>query len=260
MMVKIDFVPLERHQAILQQALSRRVVRVKELAESFDVHEMTVRRDLDALTEQGLLERIHGGARLKQQASDEVGYHLRASSHTEAKERIARNALELVQDKDTVAIDASTTGLALARLLGGKAVTAIVTGLDAANVLSATGTPYMLVGGNFHAPARSYVGSLTSAVLTRLHPDRVFFSAKGFTPQAGFTDAHLPEVEVKEKLIASAGVVIALLDHSKFGRTALGTIATAREVDILVTDRAPEASVAEALEAAGTRLIVAGEA
>jgi DeoR family fructose operon transcriptional repressor len=257
MIANVESLLTERRQEILRRALTQRFVRVKELAESLAVHEMTIRRDLDMLAEQGLLERVHGGARLKQRASDEVSYHLRAASHVEAKERIAREALALVQDNDTVAIDASTTGLALARLLSGKVVTAIVTSLDAANVLSASGTPHILVGGNFHAPARSYVGPLTSAALTRLNPDKVFFSAKGFTPHAGFSDAHLPEVEVKQKLIASAGVVVALLDHSKFGRTALGTIATPKEVDILITDRLLEDDFMAVFDRFGTRVIVA---
>lgn len=252
-------VPVERHQQILREALTQRVVRVKSLAEVLGVHEMTVRRDLDALVEQGLLERIHGGARLREQASAEVAYHLRAAKNTAAKDRIARAALELVSDGDTVAIDASTTGLALARALAGRSVRVIVTGLDAATALAGSGTPFILAGGTFHATARSFVGALAIGTLSRLNPDKAFFSAKGFTPRAGFTDAHMPEVDVKGRLIASSALAIALLDHTKFGHSALGTIATPSQIDVLVTDREPPDDARAALAAAGTRVVVAQE-
>ena len=117
-----------------------------------------------------------------------------------------------------VALDASTTSLALARLLGGREVSAIVTGLDAAEALAAGGVPFILAGGAFHPPARSFVGATVERTLDRLNPDKAFFSAKGFTPETGFADPHLPEVEVKASLVRGAGTVVALLDASKMGR------------------------------------------
>ena len=89
------------------------------------------------------------------------------------------------------------------------------------------------------------------AQFAKLHPDKVFFSAKGFSVRAGFTDAHLPEVEAKECLIASAGLKIALLDSSKFGKEALGTIATTADVDVLITDCEPPEEVGAGLEQHG---------
>ncbi len=249
-----------RQQEILRRALAAKLVRVKDLASDFGVHEMTVRRDLETLAEQGMLERVHGGARLRERMSEELSHQLRAARNTEAKARIARAALALVEDGDTVALDASTTALALARILHARKVAAIVSGLDAAEELAQSGVPFELVGGTFNARARSFVGVLFAEAMARLHPDKVFFSAKGFAAEAGFTDPHLPEVGAKQALLGSGGMNIALLDASKFGRRALATIVPAGEIDVLVTDGVPPEEVRSALAAADIRLIVADAA
>lgn len=246
----------ERQQLILRRAVAERVVRIRDIAADLGVHEMTIRRDLDVLTEQGFLERIHGGARLRDKTSEELSHHLRVTKNTAEKEQLARAALELIQDGDVVGLDASTTVLALARILHARDVSAIVTSLDAANALAASGIPFTLIGGNFHAPARSFVGAFFLDTMNRLHPDKVFFSAKAYSPALGFTDPHLPEVGAKQALIRSGGTVTALLDHTKFGRRALATIATLDQIDTLITDQTPPADVQDALLTADIRLVM----
>lgn len=248
----------ERQEAIFRRALLRRTVRVKELAADLGVHEMTIRRDLDDLVERGRLERVHGGARLSGRTSEEHSHQLRATQNREGKEAIAHSALSFVEPGDVVALDASTTSLALARLLGGHDVSAIVTSLDAAEALASAGVPFVLAGGSFHPPARSFVGAITERALDRLNPDKAFFSAKGFTVETGFADPHLPEVEVKASLIRGAGTVVALMDRTKMGRTALARIVAADGVDVVITDAEPDTTFRQAFEHAGARLVVAG--
>lgn len=252
-------VPAERHQHILRLALSERIVRIKDLARMLGVHEMTIRRDLDTLAEQGLLQRVHGGARLTQQAGAEVAYTMRATQQLESKARIARAARAFIEEGDVVGFDASTTALTLAQQLGGLSLQAVVTGLDIANVLALAKVPFTLIGGTFHERARSFVGSMVTQSLSRLHLDTVFFSAKGLTVSGGFTDAHLPEVEVKERLIATGTKVIALLDSSKVGHEAFSQIVPLDGVDILITEAEPPPELREALEAQDIRLVIADE-
>ncbi len=254
-----DLMPAERQEAIVRKASLVRIVRVSDLAAEFGVHEMTIRRDLEVLAERGLVERIHGGARMLEQSGLEASFLIRASSHVAEKADIAQTALTFVHDGDTVAFDASTSALAMVRGLAGRNVNAIVLSLDAAEELARTDVPFVLVGGSFHLPARSFVGPLAGRQLERLHPDTVFLSAKGFSARSGFTDAHLAEVETKERLIAAASLVVVLLDHSKFGREALGTFAHADEVDIVVTDSEPEPEFRATFERAGVQLIVTGQ-
>jgi DeoR family transcriptional regulator, fructose operon transcriptional repressor len=250
-------VALARHQQILQQAIKHGIARTKDLAVAFGVHEMTVRRDLDLLVEQGLLERVHGGAKIVREASEEVAYSLRAAQNTAAKQQIARAALELIEDGQTIAIDASTTGLALVRMLAARQVHALITGLDAANILAASGVAFTLMGGSYHPPARSFVGSVFSAGLRRFHPDLVFFSSKGFTLKHGFTDAHLPEVEAKELLITASAQKIALLDSSKFGVRAVNQIIPLESVNTIITEVPVHGDFLTGLQRAKVELIVA---
>lgn len=246
-----------RQQDILRRAVGAGLVRVKELAAEFGVHDMTIRRDLDALAEQGLMERVRGGARLRERMGEELSHQLRAARNIEAKTAIARAALALIEEGDTVAFDASTTALALVRMLQGRAVSAIVSGLDAAAALAGSGVPFVLVGGSFHAPARSFTGVLFEEAMARLHPDKVFFSTRGFHAALGLTDSHLPEVGAKRAMLRSGAMKIALIDSSKFGRRALATIAGTDDIDVLVTDAPPPEADRAALEAADIRVIVA---
>ena len=253
----LDTSSLERHQQILEKAITFGVARTKNLAIELGVHEMTVRRDMDYLETQGLLERVHGGAKIVKPASQEVAYSLRAAQHTLEKQRIARAALELIEDGDTIAIDSSTTALALVKMLATKKIHAIITGLDAANILASSLVSFTLMGGSYHPPARSFVGSVFSVGLKRFHPDKVFFSSKGLTAEHGFTDAHLPEVEAKELLIEASAQKIALLDSSKFGTRAANQIIAMKAVDIIITDKQPSPETRAALKKAGVQIIIA---
>ncbi|WP_427956967.1 DeoR/GlpR family DNA-binding transcription regulator [Acidiphilium sp.] len=246
-----------RQAEILRRAVNAPVLRVRDLAAEFGVHDMTIRRDFDALAEQGLMERVRGGARLRERMSEELSHQLRASRHTEAKSAIARAALSLIEPGDTIALDASTTALHLVRMLTGNGVSAIVSSLDAATTLAAAGVDFVLVGGAFHAPARSFTGVLFEDVTACLHPDKVFFSTRGFHAVLGLTDSYLPEVGAKRAMLRSGATAIALIDSSKFGRRALATIATLTEIDVVITDAMPAEADLAALEAADIRLIVA---
>lgn len=253
----MSLMPAERQQEILRLAVSSRVVKVSSLAEDLGVHEMTIRRDLDDLAKRGLLERVRGGARIAGEAAREKPYRSRSTANVRQKRSIAEAALRLIEEGDTVAFDASTTSLTLVRLLAGRRINAIVVSLDAANALAELEVPFILLGGIFHPPARSFTGLQVERQLERLHPDKVFFSARGYTLGAGFTDAHLAEVEIKEQLIAAAGRAFALIDSSKFGKEALGTIVGLERVDLFVTDQNPPEEYRQAFDAAGVGLVVA---
>lgn len=239
------------------RVLAQRVVRIKDLAADIGVSEMTIRRELDQLDELGQVERIHGGARLRQHATEEISYHQRSQIQAEAKERIALAALELIQEGDSVGLDASTTALALARILPARNVQLILTGLDSVEAIMNSSLEFFVCGGHFHAKARSFVGGSAVAALSRLHPDKVFFSSGGLTPIDGFTDPNPQEADTKRALLKGGALKIALIDHTKFGRRALASTANIDEVDILITDKEPSTEIRKALEAEDVRLIIA---
>ena len=239
------------------RVLSQRVVRIKDLAIEFSVSEMTIRRELDHLAELGQIERIHGGARLCHHAAEEASYQHRSLVQAAAKELMALAALELIQNGDSVGLDASTSALALARILPVRRVQAILTGLDSVEAVMNSTVDFFVCGGFFHAKARSFVGAAAIEALDRLHPDKVFFSTGGFTLEDGFTDPNPQEADTKRALLKGGALKVALVDHTKFGRRALASTAKLDEVDVLITDRQPSSEFRIALEKEDVRLIVA---
>lgn len=251
-------IPSERRRKILETILIEKTIPIKDLALRMEVHEITIRRDLSELEAQGLVEVIRGGARLVEQAQTDVAYEMRAQRELEAKRLIAQEALKLVQEGDTVALDASTTALELARIIGVRErVHVLVGSLDAANVLAASKTPFTVIGGTFNPAARGFSGPISELVLGKLHPDKVFFSAKGLSQKGGFSDASLVEAEVKTRLIQSAKSAVALVDHTKFGVTAFTTIVGLDSVDALITDKEPDAPTKKWLTSHSVKLIMA---
>lgn len=248
----------ERQREILEWVRVSKMVRVRELARHFGVHEMTVRRDLDLLAELSRVERVHGGARLLDRPGEEISHVLRASHNLEAKDQMAQSALGLIQDGDVIALDASTSCLALARRLAGVNVRVITPSLEVAQAVVNLGLPLILVGGEFSSSTRSFVGPLVLVTLDRLHPDKVFFSAKAFSVPYGFMDANLPEVESKTALINSGATKVALVDQTKLNRRALVTVAKASEIDVLVTDVPLSENLDHHFQESDVKVIVSG--
>jgi DeoR family transcriptional regulator, fructose operon transcriptional repressor len=250
--------PSERRRIILEHMLVARELPIKTLANDLEVHEVTIRRDLAELEREGLLEIVRGGARILEQAQADIAYEMRANREIMAKRVIATEAIKLVQDGDTIALDASTTSLEVARVLINRSrVHVLVSGLEAAMVLAASKTPFTVLGGTFNPVARGFSGPITELVLGKLHPDKVFFSVKGLSQKGGLTDASLIEAEVKTRLIESSKSAIALVDHTKFGATAFTTIIGLDHLDALITDKEPDAQMRKWLIGNGLKLMVA---
>lgn len=248
--------PSERRQQIKQLALERGALRVSDLAQAFEVSEMTIRRDLSALEEAGQLERTFGGAMLSEQASFESSYKIRRKTNRLQKDAIASYAATLIHEGDTVAIDASTTGLALARQLAFRQLTILTNSLDIVQELRGATPKVICTGGWYREAAGSFVGPLSLQSLSNLRVDRAFFSAKGILVPDGYMDSDLDEIAVKRAMLQRAAKITALVDSSKFGKRALGCIATLDEVDLLVTDDALVEQLREQLMTFGLRVQV----
>ncbi|MEZ4630489.1 MAG: DeoR/GlpR family DNA-binding transcription regulator [Deinococcales bacterium] len=228
--------PSERLQRIRQLLNERGLVRVSELAHILDVSEMTIRRDLNELEKTGSIEKTFGAAILVEQAAAESSYKVRLKTQQAEKLAIARYAASFVQDGDTIAIDASTTGLTLAQQLSQRQITIVTNSLDIAQTLRGMQPALILTGGLLREKAGSFVGPLALHSLHDVRVDRVFFSAKGVLIPDGFLDSDLSEVEVKRMMLNHAARATALIDSSKFGKRAMGLIASLNEVDELITD------------------------
>jgi DeoR family glycerol-3-phosphate regulon repressor len=216
-----------------------RVVKVSDLAEMFGVSLMTVRRDIDVLDEAGMLEKIHGGAKVPGSAgTHEPGFELKSTQARGEKEAIAAEAAAMVQDGMAIGLSAGTTTWALAKLLCHATDLTIVTNsVRIADVFHTAGSklPVILTGGQ-RTPSDALVGPIATSSISQLHLDILFLGVHGVDEDSGFTTPNLLEGEMDRALIAAARKVVVLLDHSKWGTVAISTIAKLEDVDEVISD------------------------
>ncbi|MEV5775692.1 DeoR/GlpR family DNA-binding transcription regulator [Streptomyces antimycoticus] len=244
----------DRHGLIAKVVRDSGRATVQELAELTGASEMTIRRDLDTLAAQGVLERVRGGARTLLLRGEGPPFALRAHEAVEAKRRIAAEICALLVDGESVLLDSGTTCLEVARLLRERPVTVMPLSLQAIRLLAETPDPATLVvpGGQPRAAEGALTGPLTLASLAALRFDTAVIGCCGLTAADGLTAYDLDDAAVKKAGIASARRVIAAADGSKLGHTAYAHVGPAALVHTLVTDTTAAAEEVTALEAGGT--------
>jgi DeoR family fructose operon transcriptional repressor len=248
---------LQRLQDLLALIERDGSARASDIARSLGVSRETVRRDLAALEESGFIVREHGGAAVRRLALTEQPTTARAKQHAEEKGAIAERALALITDGQAVAVDSSTTALALARLVRGRDITLITNGLLAAYALAGEeATRAIVTGGIIHHGNMSLIGPEAEAFAGRMFPDIAFLSAPALG-ERGVMDTNPFEVAVKQALLSGAERVCVLADHTKFGRTAFEVVTDWSHVDTLITDRPLEGPLASQLAESEVELLVA---
>jgi DeoR/GlpR family transcriptional regulator of sugar metabolism len=242
----------ERQQHIARSVEEFGRVRVTDLSERFGVSEVTIRKDLRALETEGRVIRAHGGALAPNRSQAERAFEVRERLERAEKERIGAAAAALVIDGESIALDASTTALAMARhlKLRGRWVhlTVITNGLRIASELAGhRGITVALPGGFVRWEAMSVVGHLGGGLLEQVNIQKAFMGASGFTLETGLSDATDEEAQIKRLMVASASEVIALIDHTKWGRAAFATFCPTDRLTAVVTDDAAPAGMTNAL-------------
>jgi DeoR family transcriptional regulator, fructose operon transcriptional repressor len=229
---------VDRLEQIRARLATAGLVRVSELAGEFGVSEMTVRRDLDALGELGIAQRVRGGALAlgPQQFADRYGHQGRA------KDEIVGKLLDLVGDGGAIGIDASTTLQRLAARLGAaRDLTVLTNSLEALNVLSAQpGVVTLLTGGRLDPRTGSLVGPLATGAARDMLLRRLFVSATGIDPRHGITEMTLEEAEVKRAFAEVSGQIIVAVDSTKLGHRGAARSLSMEQIDILVTELPPD--------------------
>ena len=230
----------QRQMLILEEVRRRGAVRVSELTELLDVSDMTIRRDLDALSASGLVDKVHGGATLPGRLSaDEPGFEAKSTRQLEEKDAIARAAAELVEPGQAVGLTAGTTTWRLAHhLLDVPHLTVVTNSIQAANILDRERRPDLTVvlTGGVRTPSDALVGPVAVTTLRSLHVDVLFMGVHGMTADAGFTTPNLLESETDQAFVAAAQRVVVTADHTKWGVRGLSRIVALEEVNALVSD------------------------
>ncbi|WP_422754644.1 DeoR/GlpR family DNA-binding transcription regulator [Micromonospora sp. WMMD708] len=237
----------QRQATILDRVRTAGGVRVTELAAEFGVSDMTIRRDLDALHDRGLLAKVHGGATVTDPGStDEPGFHAKSVRQAAEKAAIATRAAELVRPGAAVALSAGTTTAELARrLVDVPGLTVVTNSLPVAEILHTAGRPdqTVVLTGGVRTPSDALVGPLAVEAIRSLHLDLLFLGVHGITERAGFTTPNLMEAETDRALVEAADRLVVLADHTKWGTVGISSIVGLGAADVLVSDDrlAPEA-------------------
>ncbi len=250
----------ERQEQIAQLVVDGGRVRVTDLATRFGVSPVTIRKDLLALEGEARLIRTHGGAIAPRGASrPEPAFEVRERRQRDEKSRIGAAAAELVVDGDSIVFDASTTALYVARHLKQRQwhqLTVVTNSIRIALELAThPGIIVLMLGGRVRSEALSVVGPLGDGVFRRVNVQKAFVGAVGVTMDAGLSDAMEEEAQIKRAMVAAARETYALVDHTKFGRTASATFCRADRLTGLITDDQAPAEVVAELRAAGVSVV-----
>ena len=246
----------ERQAEIARLVEDRGRARVTELAESFGVSSVTIRKDLDVLAEQGRVIRTHGGAIAPRVRGQDLAYDVRDRMQQEEKAAIGRLAATRVNDGESIIVDASTTSLYLARELmqrtSGQSLTIVTNSIRLATEMAVRpDISVLLMGGRVRGRSLSLVGQLGDGVLRRVNVQKAFVGSAGFTTQEGLTETTEEEAQIKRAMVAAAREVYALVDYSKWGRVASATFCRPEELTGVITDAGAPGDMVEGLQGMG---------
>jgi len=246
-----------RQQLILQSLQEHGERTVEFLAQHFNVSDMTIRRDLQALADTGKVLRTHGGAAPAAKVSFEFQFLNRSRSNQAAKRAIAMLAARQVKDGQSIMLDSGTTTLALAQELRARTgLTVITTSLPIASELQfSSSIEIVLLGGILRSDAPDLVGALTESNLETLHADIAFIGADGIDAQGNIYNDSIAVGRMLSKMAASASRVFAVADGSKIGKQSLMRFGNVSKWDALITDTSADPKVLKSLESQGTRVL-----
>jgi DeoR/GlpR family transcriptional regulator of sugar metabolism len=250
---------VERRQRILDAARSRGTVSARELSASLGISEVTIRRDIRQMAEEGHLRRTRGGAMVAPALAHEPSSHEKALEAGQEKAAIAVVAAGMVANGESIILGPGTTMLALAReLVDRRDLTVVTNSLLVPPALGAApGVELLLVGGTVRPSIDAVLGPATERALRSLRAGIAFVSGSGFSAERGLTTPNLLVAATDQAIVEAAARVVVLADRTKIGREAMFQTIPAQRVDILLTDDGADAEELERLRDVGVEVRVA---
>lgn len=247
-----------RRQEIMELLVTHGTVELEELALRFSVSKMTVHRDLDHLEEAGLLRKVRGGASIESSGQFESDFLYRKQRATKEKRLIAQAAFNLIEPGMTIIINDGSTADLLGELLPEKRpLTVITNNMAVINELSSKkGVTLIALGGVYSQKFNGFFGVTTDDCLIHLRADLAFISSPAVD---GLKCFHMDQdvVRAKRSMLTATKKAYLMVDHQKFGRTALHVLANLDEFEGVIVDQEPDPKTMAALDQAGIKIIVA---
>lgn len=242
----------ERRSRVLDALIERRQVLCSDLAQVLTVSEATIRRDLKSLADEGLVELIHGGARMPREVDH--SFVAKSRRHGEAKAVIGRLAASLVKDDDLILLDSGSTSSAMVPHLGQRRGLRII--LNSPRLaMELKGQQLILLGGQYRPEFMDTVGPLAHTTLGELRGYTAFIGADGLDMDVGPSASDIDSAHLHRLAVSNARESVLLVDHSKFAAAALFRIIDWSRIGTLVTDQAPQADWAAFLAGRGIRVL-----
>ncbi|WP_297599082.1 DeoR/GlpR family DNA-binding transcription regulator [uncultured Cetobacterium sp.] len=228
----------DRHNIILDLLSKERSIKNTELVKILNVSLETIRRDLDTLSKEGLLQKVHGGATHNTKIV-ETPYSTRAFNNISEKIELAKIAVKYIGEGDTIALNSSTTNLEIVKLIKEKniSVTLLTNSLLIANeIYNCDNINLILAGGIYSKKEFAFLGQVTADFLKQFTVNKCFLSVGGISLKKGITDFYIDEVLVEKQLIDISEEIIIVSDSSKFENNSLFNVCELNKINFLITD------------------------
>jgi len=231
-----------RHEQILRILDEQKTISVEDLSRLVYASSATVRRDLTALEQQGLLKRVRGGAASVQGNHFDLPIYLRTSSNLKEKEIISQLALRFVHNSATYFFDSSSTCCFLAQKLADYSdVTVATTGLEILSILKGyPGVRVISFGGELRKNYGEFAGPVTLSNIAQLYADTLFLSCRGLSLKIGATEPNGMNAAIKQRLRKHARMCVLLCDSTKFDQEFFYQALDFQDIDYVVTDKRPK--------------------
>ena len=250
----------ERHKYILDHLNKYGFVRITDVANELGVTKVTIRKDVKILEAKGLLYKVHGSVRSANPHVADTDVHVKGNVNREEKERIARKAVELLNDNDSIIMASGSTIYAFAEAIKREFrshLNVVTTFLKTSVLLNDVEEINVVqLGGSVHKKSLSVRGEYAAQGFENVICSKLFFGADGIDSNFGITCATAEEATLTQKMMRASAKSVVLADSSKFGRRGFGRICSMERIDCIVTDDGISEQYRRLIEEAGVDLIV----
>lgn len=251
----------DRRAVILKLLAEDKSVLVRELSKKLDVTAETIRKDLTILENEGKLIKTHGGAFIRDGVKNDIDIRIRETFYLDAKEKIGKKCSEIINDGDTILLDASTTSFQIAKNLVNKnKITVLTNSLKVAGELSNySNIKLVVLGGILDHSSLSLLGYDTEDMLERYFVDKAFVSCRGVSMEHGITDSHELQAIIRRLMLKKGQKKYLVIDSTKFDVVAFSLIGDFSIIDAVVVDEFANDKWIDFLESRNIEIIKAND-
>jgi DeoR/GlpR family transcriptional regulator of sugar metabolism len=230
----------ERQSKIVELLKTKKFTSVEFLCQRVYASGATIRRDLNALAERGIIQRVRGGAILPDGSNQDLPRIIRENRNVEEKKHIAQLALPFIHDASTIFLDSSSTCVALAEKMDNfKKLSIVTNNIVAAQVLNENSSAMIYLCGGLIKNHTATVGLNAIMMVDQICADIMFFSCVGFSAEYGTTETNSEGAELKKTMLKNARRKILLCDSTKINQQYFYKCCPVNKIDVIITNKKP---------------------